>query len=206
MGILAGIIVLGLIYGPWVAAQTRADMERDPSLARRSSRHSALVQWDEVKGRPVPPTVAVWLSDYLLEATLELVERLGEPVLVWYETRALGERLAERGGWELRGPGNPPSGEARTCVVSISAHHHGLNLQAWRLSVVVEPPSSGQRWEQLIGRTHRAGQQADEVHVFTFVGPEPFARAFASAREQAAYQADTTGGRLKLVFAPVIND
>ena len=189
-----------------VAAQTRADIEEDPSLARRSSRHSALVQWDEVKGRPVPPTVAVWLSDYLLDATLELVERLGEPVLVWYETRALGERLAERGGWELRGPGNPPSGDARTCVVSISAHHHGLNLQAWRLSVVVEPPSSGQRWEQLIGRTHRAGQQADEVHVFTFVGPEPFARAFASAREQAAYQADTTGGRLKLVFAPVIHD
>ena len=189
-----------------VATQTREDIERDPRLARRSSRHAALVQWERVKDRPAPPTVAVWLSDYLVEEVVALVERLREPVLVWYESKALGERLAERGGWELRGPGDPPSGDARTCVVSISAHHHGLNLQAWRLSVVVEPPSSGQRWEQLIGRTHRAGQLADEVHVFTFVGPEPFARAFASAREQAAYQAETTGGRLKLVFAPVIHD
>jgi len=154
----------------------------------------------------VPPTVAVWLSSYLVDEVVALVERLREPVLVWYESKALGERLAAVGGWRLCGPGNPPKGEPETCVVSISAHHHGLNLQGWRLSVVVEPPSSGQRWEQMIGRTHRAGQLADEVHVFTFVGPEPFASAFASAREQAAYQAETTGGRMKLVFAPVIQD
>ena len=189
-----------------VASRTREETEDDPRLARRSSRHAALGEWERVKGRPVPPTVPVWLSDYLVEATIDLVKRLRDPVLVWYESRALGERLAERGGWELRGPGHPPSGDARTCVVSIAAHHHGLNLQAWRLSVVVEPPSSGQRWEQLIGRTHRAGQLADEVHVFAFVGPEPFASAFASAREQAAYQAETTGGRMKLVFAPVIHE
>jgi len=189
-----------------VARRTREEMDGDPRLARRSSRHAALCEWERVSGRPVPPTVAVWLSDYLVDELVALVERLREPVLVWYESKALGERLAAVGGWRLCGPGNPPKGEPETCVVSISAHHHGLNLQGWRLSVVVEPPSSGQKWEQMIGRTHRAGQLADEVHVFTFVGPEPFASAFASAREQAAYQAETTGGRMKLVFAPVIQD
>jgi len=188
-----------------VARRTRQEMEGDPHLARRSSRHAALCEWERVSDRPVPPTVAVWLSPYLVEEVVALVERLREPVLVWYESKALGERLAQATGWRLCGPGNPPK-DVETCVVSISAHHHGLNLQGWRLSVVVEPPSSGQRWEQMIGRTHRAGQLADEVHVFTFVGPEPFASAFASAREQAAYQAETTGGRMKLVFAPVIQD
>jgi len=189
-----------------VARRTREEMADDPRLGRRSSRHAALCEWDRVSDRPVPPTVAVWLSDYLIEEVVALVERLREPVLVWYESRALGERLAQATGWRLCGPGNPPKGEPETCVVSIAAHHHGLNLQGWRLSVVIEPPSSGQRWEQMIGRTHRSGQLADEVHVFTFVGPEPFATAFATAREQAAYQAATTGGRMKLVFAPVIQD
>lgn len=181
------------------------DITKAPSLAYSSRIHAALADWMKVSGRDVPPTVPVWLSYYLVDAVTEEVRKHDEPVLVWYETKAMGEALAETTGWPMHGPGDPPGGPPQTCLVSIAAHHKGLNLQAWRLSLVVEPPSSGQVWEQLMGRTHRAGQTADEVEVFTFVGPKPFASAFASAREKAAYAAATTGGRMKLVFAPVIN-
>ena len=187
-----------------VARSVAAGIERTPELADVSPIHSAWSDWSAVRDRPAPPTVPVWISDYLVTAVVAQVEEIAEPVLVWYETRALGEAIAAALAVDLCGPGNPPSGEARTLVVSIAAHHKGLNLQPWRVSLVTEPPSSGQTWEQLIGRTHRAGQTADEVDVFVFVGPEPFARAFEAARERAAYQAATTGGRYKLVYAPVI--
>tara|TARA_Y100001963_G_scaffold150314_1_gene231231 strand:- start:1047 stop:2687 length:1641 start_codon:yes stop_codon:yes gene_type:complete len=189
-----------------VKRKVQAEIDARPSLVETSRIHSALHEWEKVSHRSAPPTVPVWLSHYMIDAVIDEVSRHDEPVLVWYETRAVGEALASATGWPLHGPGNPPGGPAKTCLVSINAHHKGLNLQAWRLSVVVEPPSSGQVWEQLIGRTHRAGQTADEVEVFTFVGPEPFASAFASARKKAAYAASTTGGRMKLVFAPVIQD
>lgn len=189
-----------------VKRKVQAEIDARPSLVETSRIHSALHEWEKVSHRSAPPTVPVWLSHYMIDAVIDEVSRHDEPVLVWYETRAVGEALASATGWPLHGPGDPPGGPARTCLVSINAHHKGLNLQAWRLSVVVEPPSSGQVWEQLIGRTHRAGQTADEVEVFTFVGPEPFASAFASARKKAAYAASTTGGRMKLVFAPVIQD
>jgi len=181
------------------------DIERNPTLATTSRIHCALADWLKVSGRQPPPTVPVRLSYYLIDAVIDEVSKHDEPVLVWYETRETGECLREKTGWPLYGPGGAPGGVPHTCLVSISAHHKGLNLQAWRLNLVVEPPSSGQVWEQLMGRTHRAGQEADEVEVFTFVGPKPFASAFASAREKAAYAAATTGGRMKLVFAPVIN-
>tara|TARA_R110002110_G_scaffold208496_4_gene420833 strand:- start:1002 stop:2519 length:1518 start_codon:yes stop_codon:yes gene_type:complete len=187
-----------------VARRVQAEIDGDPRLVKSSAIHCALAEWSRVSSRPVPPTVPVWLSSYLVEAVAAWVESIGEPVLIWYETKALGEAIARSGDWPLCGPGNPPKAPAETCVVSINAHNKGLNLQAWRTSLVVEPPSSGQTWEQLIGRTHRAGQTADEVEVFVFVGPEPFARAFASAKDQAAYQAATTGGRFKLVFAPTL--
>lgn len=189
-----------------VKRRVQSEIDARPELVQTSRIHASLNDWEKVSDRRAPPTVPVWLSHYMIDAVLDEVARHDEPVLVWYETRAVGEALAKAAGWPLCGPGEPPRGPARTCLVSIRAHHKGLNLQAWRLSLVVEPPSSGQVWEQLIGRTHRAGQTADEVEVFTFVGPEPFASAFASARKKAAYAAATTGGRMKLVFAPVLQD
>jgi hypothetical protein len=189
---------------PALVARAVADeLAADPTLATSSGIHGAWVNWSRVSDRPVPPTVPVWLSTYLVDAAAETARASKEPLLVWYESSAVGEALAAR-GLPLYGAGNPPGATVHTCAVSIRAHHKGLNLQPWRLSLVLEPPASGQVWEQLIGRTHRAGQEADEVDVSVFVGTEPFARAWRTAKEHALYQAATTGGVYKLAFAPVI--
>lgn len=188
-----------------VARAVQSELAQDPSLATRSAIHAAWVDWSRVLHRPVPPTVPVWLSSYLVDAAADAATASREPLLIWYDSSAVGDALAER-GLPVYGAGNPPGATVHTCAVSIRAHHKGLNLQAWRRSLVLEPPASGQVWEQLIGRTHRAGQLADEVDVAVYVGTEPFARAWRTAREHAIYQAATTGGTYKLTYAPILED
>jgi hypothetical protein len=55
-------------------------------------------------------------------------------------------------------------------------------------------------WEQLIGRTHRQGQLADEVEVYVFAHGA-FADALETARERAKYIENTTGNTQKLLLA-----
>lgn len=52
---------------------------------------------------------------------------------------------------------------SRTIVASLGAHGQGRNLQAWKSAVILDPPPSGARWEQILGRLHRPGQRASEV-------------------------------------------
>ena len=63
---------------------------------------------------------------------------------------------------------------------------------------MANPPSSGSDWEQLLGRTHRAGQQADEVIVEVFRHTEPFRQAIEKARDLSAYIQSTFGASQKL--------
>ena len=65
----------------------------------------------------------------------------------------------------------------------------------------MEPPSSGQAWEQLLGRTHRPGQEADEVWVGVFQHTRPFRKALQTARGDADYILRTLGGVQKLNLA-----
>lgn len=156
--------------------------------------------------RPEPPTVPVWLSSYLMDHAVQLVAKR-EPTLVWYETQAVGVALGQRGlpvyGQGTTVPEDPPG---RTCAVSWHVHRDGRNLQhAWSRNLVVEPPASGAVWEQLLGRTHRAGQEADEVVCDVYAHAGPFTDAFRQACYKARYIEDTTGNVQKLNFASLVD-
>jgi len=91
--------------------------------------------------------------------------------------------------------------------MSIRAHGVGKNLQhGWSTQIVLEPPSSGTVWEQLLGRTHRPGQEADTVSFYVYQHTEAFRRAVVQAREDAAYIQDTTGSRQKLVYCTYMGE
>ena len=90
--------------------------------------------------------------------------------------------------------------EARPIALSIRAHGVGKNLQAWKEQVVLSPPSSGGAWEQLLGRTHRAGQQADEVKVTVVQTYYPQSNALLQAQTDARHIEETTGNVQKLNF------
>ena len=89
---------------------------------------------------------------------------------------------------------------ARTMALSIRAHGVGKNLQPWCEQVILSPPSSGSAWEQLLGRTHRAGQLADEVNVTVVQTYFPQENAMLQAQADARYIEETTGNIQKLNF------
>lgn len=121
------------------------------------------LQWKEVKHKPVPPTVPVWLDYFLIKDLIDRVKTV--PTVVWYSSRAMETALAQY--MPVYGAGTLPPTKPITCALSIAVHGTGKNLQQWHRAIVVEPPASAQKWEQLLGRHHRAGQEYDvEIYVY----------------------------------------
>jgi superfamily II DNA or RNA helicase len=73
------------------------------------------------------------------------------------------EQGLREAGFDVYGKGTDLHGPARTVAASYRVHGEGRNLQEWSHALVLEPPQSPQRWEQLLGRMHRPGQNAPYV-------------------------------------------
>ena len=149
--------------------------------------------WQEFVKRPQPPTVAVWYDNTLVEQIPKLIT---EPdTLIWYHGRALGQKLAEVGGWPCFDAGEKSALDLLShvdntlapCVCSIRSHGTGKNLQRYANNLVVTCPSSGDVWEQLLGRTHRPGQGADEVFVRVLQHTTELSEQFDKACKRAEY-------------------
>lgn len=126
--------------------------------------------WRAQEHKPEPDVEAVWLSDVVVRRAVEwAVQRLEEGTggIVWYYERAVGERLAAYGLPLYDAERDAPVTweEAPVFAASITAHGTGKNLQPWAHNLILSWPASGSTAEQLISRTHRAGQKADEVYV-----------------------------------------
>lgn len=140
----------------------------------------AWLKWAPFSSWPKPKTVPVWLDQRPLRTLVESLE--GQPpTLIWCAYSAIGEML-ERLGVRRAELGAVPEYRGDHVVVSIQGHGTGAELQAWSRSVVLSAPPSALRWEQMIGRTHRQGQLADEVEVCAYEHDrEIVARAHAEA-------------------------
>ena len=132
---------------------------------------------------------------------LVVVERL--------EFGAFGRRVAEISDLPRHG-GGPDSERAilaesgkTSIIASIKSHGTGRDGLQFLFSKqhVAQPPSSGDAWEQLMGRLHREGQRADEVDTWvprhTDEMKESIDKAFADAR----FIAEVMGTSQKLLLA-----
>lgn len=158
--------------------------------------------WSAVKDLCEPETEAVWLSRAVLEnAAAWLEENKG---IAWYEHVEIGKELAAMTGLRHYGAGADgiitERGD-RSVIASIRAHGTGKNLQAFSTQLVITPPTSGTTWEQLLGRTHRPGQSADEVDVWLYRHTPEMKTALKKALADAEYQQATTGNDQKLLKA-----
>lgn len=166
----------------------------------------AWARWNIVRPTFEPETEAIWVSEEVLEHAAEWLER--EQGLVWVEHVAAGERLSQISGRKYfaggpRAARNPVEHHDGPAIVSISANGTGKNLQKWSKSLVLDVPSSGKRWEQLLGRLHRPGQGADVVsYEVLLVISEQFA-AFMKARGKAQQIQDTITTPQKLIYGDV---
>src|SRR5690606_21047979 len=161
-----------------------------------------------------PQTVAVWLDEGALEAaaTWGSSSRHGSRAgIIWTEHTAFAEKLAQRTGWayygqqglDARGRAIEADSGAEAIVASIASNAEGRNLQAWARNLVTSPPASGSTWEQLLGRTHRDGQEADEVTVDVFFTCREHVQAMHQARADARYIELSTGQAQKLSYADI---
>lgn len=164
-------------------------------------------EWEQVRGTVQPETEAVWLDDGFVEDCLAWLQE--GPGLLWYEFDGLAQRIHQRGR-ECRvaitraGPGVDGNQAvlglqgSESVVASIRAHGTGKNLQQFSRNLVANPPSSGSEWEQLIGRTHRTGQTADEITFEVYRHTDPVLKAVEKARDLSEYIQDTFGAKQRL--------
>lgn len=178
----------------------------------------ALAAWRAVKDSFRPQTVAVWLDDGALEAAISWgwsskrkVPGNDRAGIIWAEHVAFAEDLARRARWpyygkkglDARGRAIEADSGEEPIIASIASNGEGRNLQAWSKNLVTSPPASGSAWEQLLGRTHRDGQEADEVTVDVLFTCREHVQAMNQARADARYIELSTGQAQKLSYADI---
>ncbi len=162
--------------------------------------------------RPDRDSRAVRICDFKIRQTVKWARELesGEGGIVWYYHNELGIWLVEA----MKAAGLPvihcPAGDNdqirdpknvnKILVASVMAHGEGKNLQFMHNQFVLQWPRSARVAQQMLGRCHRTGQQADELIVHR-ADTVPFdVMNFAACLNDAVYQQQTTGVRQKMVF------
>ena len=169
--------------------------------------------WARVKDRPKPLTKAVWLSDFLIDESIRWARETcskKEPGIIWYSWDDFGQRCALKGGLPWYGPGmkNDPSfadpASEPVIVCSVAAHGTGKNLQRYQHNLMTTAMTSGTTWEQTLARSHRPGQEADEVTADVFLHTLEMQRGLDQAIADAQYAEQTQGQKQKLLYAEKI--
>jgi hypothetical protein len=172
-----------------------------------------LERWRRIGPTFKPHTEAVWCDDSALHAVADWVKMQGSAGgLVWTEHTFFAERLSKvtglpyygRKGYTIDGRYIECAKPGTSAIASIDANREGKNLQGiWSRNLLVCPPTSAEWWQQMIARTHRPGQLADEVTVDVLLGCRENFGACMKALEGAQAIQDTTGNQQKLLLADV---
>lgn len=177
--------------------------------------------WDRARqldfeGRPDRDSTAIRVCDYKVnDACIWAAKELpkGKGGIIWVYHNAIGEwiydYLVHYGINALHCPAGPahnaaiadPANGDKVIVASITAHGEGKNLQHFQHQYVAQWPRPATKAEQMLGRMHRNGQQADELIVRTNMTVAWDDMNFGACLNDALYIQQTTGNRQKLVYA-----
>lgn len=148
------------------STRSHKPLDSESQVVRRFRDHPVVTTWLEAKKAFIPKTEAVWLTTSAIESCREWLEESSEPGIIWCGSvefgqtlaRALGLRYFGRKGKAADGAVlyNAPTGVSMVC--SWNANKKGFNLQPWSRQLIVMPPQSAKWIEQIIGRSHRSGQ------------------------------------------------
>lgn len=131
---------------------------KDPEgiYAKWCEMREAMKPWDEV----------IWLDrDWAAKVAEKWLGKEGG--LLWTHWIPAGQRIAEALGIPYYGGGTDPEADApfKSAVLSVAAHFEGRNLQFANRNLALTASPDAMLWQQLIGRTHRQGQEADNVEI-----------------------------------------
>jgi len=165
-------------------------------------------EWQEaVHGRPIPKRLQFteWIDHWKVQMAIDWLEQ--NDGIIWYMWDAMGEAIYESLHKMKCHAEYCPAGvdierlEQPKIIASINAHSTGKNLQIHHKQLVLEVPRSGSIWEQMLGRTHRMGQQEDTVYVDVACGTEFERDRLGLAFLDARYIENTGGGKQKMLIA-----
>lgn len=162
----------------------------------------AWLEWSEVADRPGPETVPVWLSDFALKHAVKWAEQQKERAIVWYQHRAVGAKLVEMGLPVYRAGDDSELAREPVIYCSVKAQSEGKNLQyRFHKNLLISMVSNGGVLEQLLGRTHRPGQEEDEILLeWNAHSPEMLA-AYEQVLKDAEFARDNEGTPQKILLA-----
>lgn len=168
-----------------------------------------LNDWFDIKDSFTPETMPEWHDDFALDACAKWARTSG-PGIIWTEHTLFAERLAKKTGLKYYGQrGLTVAGELiddadprKSVIASADANKEGRNLQSkWSKNLITSLEPRPGKNQQMIGRTHRAGQEADEVFVDILIGCLEHLKAWADVIPAAQAVRDTTGEQQKLLLA-----
>ena len=190
------------------AAVARGVLSRSRSLdteaqAREAlAGHPALTVWEDIQPEYSYTLRAEWFDLSIMREAVAWAQCGG---IVWVGDQTVGSALDTLGlpyygAQGLRGSDRIDWARGGIAA-SIAANSEGRNLQAWCRNLVLSPPTTGDRWEQLIGRTHRLGQASDDVTVEVYLGCKQTKDGMGQALSDSRYAASVLGTRPKLLLA-----
>lgn len=189
---------------------TLGQLELSPIVQQIPEYH----KWKSIEKTYIPQTYARWFDPNIIYELMHALSYQNDwsESLIWTDSVAVGE-LFKHNGMQYFGSGDDrelleyikkPYISA-PLVLSINAHSEGKNLQRFNKNIILTPPASGKAWEQIIGRTHRLGQEADEILFYVYLHTPEYEQAFENALDEAKYIQQTTGQKQKLLLATILN-
>lgn len=161
-------------------------------------------------------SVPVRVCDYKIREAVKWAEKNGSGI-IWYWHQEVGRWLVEQleeagidpifcpaGSAANRFLTSPEAAEecpGRILVCSISAHGTGKNLQFMQNQLFLQLPVTEMATEQAIGRTHRKGQDADEITVTTMITSTYDEMALSALLNDALYVRETMNSPRKILIA-----
>jgi hypothetical protein len=160
------------------------------------------LQWKEIEKTFTPVTEAVWFCEDVIDYAKKFKG------LIWTEHKAVGQKLAGKDYFSSNGENEKKTHiydfRGDRAVVSINAISEGFNLQSWDKNLILSPPSSGDKFEQLMGRTHRQGQKSDSVYFEVIQTDRVLQVNFEQAKKDAEYIENITSQKQKLNLADIL--
>jgi hypothetical protein len=172
-------------------------------VAREFSDEDVYQKWRNIRDTFKPHSKPVWLSDYVVQHATDWLRE--GPGIAWVEHPCVGWAIANMSGFPYYGAGPDANkailDEKGPCIVSIKAHGTGKNLQHYSRNLITSCIPDAATWEQLLGRTHRTGQKADEVTADVIIQCEEMDDSFDKALREAKFIKEMHGETQKLLFA-----
>lgn len=163
--------------------------------------------WARIKDSVKPDPRVRWVSEYLAKDAAEWAqEHVG---IIWVQSIPFGKKIAKLAGINYHGGGPNCEKEIlaedgkRSIVASIKAHGEGRDELQYRFAkqLVAELPSSADRWQQLLARLARPGQDAETVETWIYAHVDEYREAFRKAVMLAEYLETTTPNKQLLLAA-----